>query len=222
MCTNYAPTRRELIDSFVPLERSSDGFWKDDVYRDYDGPVIRAGDDGKFELIIGTYGLLPKSHMPAGTNFSTMNARAETIGEKRAYSKAWRECHTCLLPTQLFYEPNYESGKAERWAIGMADDEPFCIAGIWRAWKEEGGEISHSFTQITVNAEDHPLMKRFHKPGDEKRSVVIVPKSDYEDWLSCSDPEFARAMLNLYPAEQMKAWPAAKGYGHKKQESTML
>jgi hypothetical protein len=32
-----------------------------------------------------------------------------------------------------------------------------------------------------------------------------------------SDPEFARAMLNLYPAEQMEAWPAAKGYGGKPQ-----
>ena len=26
----------------------------------------------------------------------------------------------------------------------------------------------------TVNADGHPLMKRFNKPGDEKRMVVIL------------------------------------------------
>jgi len=34
---------------------------------------------------------------------------------------------------------------------------------------------------LTVNADDHPLMKRFHKPNDEKRSVVIVPPTQYEE-----------------------------------------
>jgi hypothetical protein len=30
----------------------------------------------------------------------------------------------------------------------------------------------------TLNADSHPLMKRFHKPGDEKRGIVILPPSD--------------------------------------------
>ena len=119
-------------------------------------------------------------------------------------------------------EPNYESGKAEKWAIGMADDAPFCVAGLWRAWEEENGSFSFSFTQITVNAEEHPLMKRFHKPGQEKRSLVIVPREEYGAWLNCRDPEGARSMLNLFPSELMKAWPAAKGYGGKQQQATLL
>lgn len=53
-------------------------------------------------------------------------------------------------------------------------------------------------------------MKRFHKPGDEKRSLVIVPRSEYEAWLNVKDPEVARMMLSLYPAELMKAWPAPR------------
>jgi putative SOS response-associated peptidase YedK len=48
-------------------------------------------------------------------------------------------------------------------------------------------------------------MKRFHKPGDEKRSVVIVPPSAYEDWLGCRSTDEARTFLNLYPAEKMAA-----------------
>lgn len=56
-----------------------------------------------------------------------------------------------------------------------------------------------------INADDHPLMRRFHKPGDEKRSVVIVPRTQYQDWLSCRDPELARTFLRLYPAALMAA-----------------
>ncbi|CAB3783494.1 hypothetical protein LMG28138_01651 [Pararobbsia alpina] len=48
-------------------------------------------------------------------------------------------------------------------------------------------------------------MKRFHKPGDEKRSVVIVRPDGHEDWLNCRSTDEARSFLNLYPAEEMAA-----------------
>ncbi|WP_028216707.1 SOS response-associated peptidase family protein [Paraburkholderia oxyphila] len=53
-------------------------------------------------------------------------------------------------------------------------------------------------------------MKRFHKPGDEKRSVVIVRPSDYENWLSSNSTDEACSFLNLFPVELMhaEAFPA--------------
>lgn len=39
---------------------------------------------------------------------------------------------------------------------------------------------------LTVGAHEHPLMKRMHKPGEEKRMVVILDRNDYVPWLSCS------------------------------------
>jgi putative SOS response-associated peptidase YedK len=68
--------------------------------------------------------------------------------------------------------------------------------------------VGTSFTQITINADEHPLMKRFHKPGDEKRSLVVLPPGDVDAWLACRDPELARSFLRHYPAERMKAWAA--------------
>ena len=56
---------------------------------------------------------------------------------------------------------------------------------------------------LTVNSNEHPLMKRFHKLGDEKRSVVIVRPTDYENWLSSRSTDEARPFLNLFPAELM-------------------
>lgn len=222
MCVNYKPpTRAELLEFMHSRMNAPDDWpdewpitdWPADTWQDRAAPIIRSGvsPDGHAEVVVGSYGFIPKSHLPEGKkSYTTMNARAETIGEKRAYAKAWRQGQTCLVPMHAFREPNYESGKSEWWSIGMADDALFCVAGLWRTWAEADGSESFSFTQITVNADEHPLMSRFHKPGDEKRSLVIVPPSEYDDWLSCRDPEVARFMLSLYPAELMKAWPPAR------------
>lgn len=51
-------------------------------------------------------------------------------------------------------------------------------------------------------------MKRMHRPGAEKRSVVILHPDDWEEWLTTPNLEAARAMLQLYPAEDMAAEPA--------------
>lgn len=71
----------------------------------------------------------------------------------------------------------------------MADQASFAVAGLWLAWHELDGPTAHSFTQITVNADDHSLMKRFHKPSEEKRSHVIISEAEYKDWLEFRDPE---------------------------------
>lgn len=66
------------------------------------------------------------------------------------------------------------------------------------------GEWVHSYTLLTINADDHPLLRNFHKPGDEKRMVVILPEGAYDDWLSVpvgSSMEFMRQ----YPAQRLIA-----------------
>lgn len=63
---------------------------------------------------------------------------------------------------------------------------------------------------VTVNADTHPVMSRMHKPGDEKRSVVILRPDGWDEWLTTSNVDAARAMLQLFPADEMAAEPAPK------------
>lgn len=49
---------------------------------------------------------------------------------------------------------------------------------------------------LTINADDHPLMRLFHKPTDEKRTVVILPPARYQDWL---DAPVERSMEFMRP-----------------------
>ena len=39
---------------------------------------------------------------------------------------------------------------------------------------------------LTINADGHCLMQKFHKPTDEKRMVVVLPEDQYQDWLAAS------------------------------------
>ena len=64
-------------------------------------------------------------------------------------------------------------------------------------------EIIRSFTMLTVNAEHHDMMKQFHKPEDEKRSVVIIPKDLRDDWLS-SNKQNAGEFFKLFEAVNYK------------------
>ena len=209
MCINFRPPPPELLDAVlgVLVDLYKEWDWPSETWKDYPAPIIRAGPNGVREALLASYGMVPRKHIPPGVKvFDTMNARAETIGERRSFSGAWRKAQLCVVPMSCFFEPGYESGKAERFAIGKHDGAPFSVAGLWREWVEPDGVITTSFTQLTINADEHPLMRRFHKPGEEKRSLVVIPDAELDDWLNCKDPELARSFLLPFPADEMKAW----------------
>jgi hypothetical protein len=41
---------------------------------------------------------------------------------------------------------------------------------------------------LTINADRH-FMKQFHKPDDEKRSIIVIPEDLRNDWLNCKHDE---------------------------------
>jgi putative SOS response-associated peptidase YedK len=173
------------------------GEWRREVYKDYTAPILLCGGNAGRMAQLATFGMLPSKHIPPGVKlFDTMNCRTESVATRRSFNAAWRAGQLCLIPCTGFFEPNYETGKAVRWRIRMADGKPFAIAGLWRAWNEPDG-TAISFTMLTANADDHPLMRRFHRPGDEKRSVIILPPSQYIEWLTCKNPERARTFFRL-------------------------
>ncbi|BCG05528.1 DUF159 family protein (plasmid) [Paraburkholderia sp. PGU19] len=206
MCTSYEANPNDVWDVFslFPVPNFD---YKREIYKDYYAPIFRHGDN-EFETVPASFGIVPRRHIPPGVKvFDTMNARSDSVDQKRSFSSAWKNLQLCLIPCVTFFEPDYETGKAVRWRIGTASGDPLAIAGLWRQWKEADGSLSLAFTMLTVNSDEHPLMRRFHKPADEKRSVVIVPPSGYADWLSCRSADEARSFLQLYPAEAMHAEP---------------
>ena len=156
------------------------------------------------ETLTGKFGLLP--HWAQDEKFArrTFNARSETAATLPSFRDAWRKCHRCIIPAEAIYEPDWRSEKAVPTRITRADGEPMGTAGLWSWWKSPAGQELHSFTMLTVNADEHALMRNYHKPSDEKRMVVVVPESGYDDWLT-APAEQAMRFMTAYPAERLTA-----------------
>lgn len=153
----------------------------------------------------GMFGLIPHWGDPKKLFRATYNAKTETVASKPSYRSAWKARRLCLVPMAAFFEPSYETGKPEWWRIARADHRPFCAAGIWEHRYEDQGPARWSFSLLTVNADGHALMKRFHKPGDEKRSIVVLDPEDYEGWLGARTDEEARSYFRLFEPDLMVA-----------------
>lgn len=183
MCVNYSPVKPRSL-AHLQLEQDFCHVWRAETWQDYEAPVIVHDGDGRRRLLLASYGMVPKRKASAGAKrYTTMNARAETVAQLVTFRREWRAAQFCLVPMERFFEPYYADDRTPpvRYAIAMADRSLFAVTGLWRSWAEEGGSASYSFTQLTINADGHSLMSRFHKPGDEKRSLVIVAREDYDD-----------------------------------------
>jgi putative SOS response-associated peptidase YedK len=167
---------------------------KVDLWPGYQGLLIRrpkekdSGDDAvpDREALAGLFGLVPHWATDLKICRSTYNARAETVAIKPSFRDAWKRAQHCIIPAQAIYEPDWRSGKAIPTRIERADGRPMGIAGLWSVWKSPQGEWIHSYTMLTINADSHPLMNQFHKPTDEKRMVVVLPETAYDDWLTAT------------------------------------
>ncbi|RQT33418.1 SOS response-associated peptidase family protein [Burkholderia contaminans] len=217
MCTNYkAPTEypgiNELKIGIGDLYRRDP--WEPDVYPDYAAPIAWADGDG-LGVVKAVFGFWPKFMQPERVDdngkkrkkLDTVNARSETVGESRLYGKAWRAGQRCLIPARWIYEPCYETGRNVWQRIGLTGWQSYCVAGIWRRYDGDDGRSLIGMSMMTVNADGHAVMGRMHKPGDEKRSVVILRSADYDEWLHTKNVEAARSMLQLYPADNMAVEP---------------
>jgi len=203
MCVNYEPIRLSNIPK-LGLHQPTFEFVPE-AWPDYLCPIIIHGEDSEFEWRQAKFGLLPNRVKTKQYKASTENARLETVDTKYSYSQAWAKNQFTLIPSECFFEPNYESGSPVRWKIEREDHEPFTLAGIWDIWTDSNDSI-RSFSMLTLNADTHPLMMRFHKPGDEKRSPIVIPPEYRKDWLN-ADHRTARELLHEIDASQFTASP---------------
>jgi putative SOS response-associated peptidase YedK len=173
--------------TFFGVERDRDEA-PHDVFPTGLAPFIRQAVDGSGNKVVadGAFGLLPSFAKELAFGRRTYNARTETVASLPSFRDAWRRGQRCIVPAEAFYEPCWETGKSVRWQISQPGDVPMGIAGIYTAWRGPDGHELFSFAMLTVNADAHPVMKRFHKPGEEKRMVVILDPADHDEWLACA------------------------------------
>lgn len=189
MCSHYQGIQgRERFERHFGIALPEDA-GQADVWPGYRALFIRntppgtAPVAGPWQALTGLFGLVPQWSTDLRITRHTYNARSETAMEKPSFRDAWRRGQHCIIAAEALFEPDWRSGRAVAARIGSADGAPLGVAGLWSCWRAQEQEI-FSFTMLTVNADDHPVMRLMHKPGEEKRMVVVLPPQHYADWLS--------------------------------------
>ena len=195
MCTNFTPTKNfEWVKDSLGVDLPSE--YPDESYPGFDAPIIvKSHQTGRVACGLAKFGLIPFWAKDDKISRHTYNARSESVAEKPSYRGAWRQRQFGLALVDNFFEPSYESGKAVRFRIELATKEPFAIASLWDRWTDPStGERVVSFSMLTVNADHHPIMRQFHKPGDEKRTPLIIRPELFEEWLGADQTRAAELM----------------------------
>lgn len=222
MCNRYeSPTEREIERAWRVGRDQPNRWWDEIVAPRRQGAFIRSArgsqdraSTGERELVAGQWGLIPWFAKEPKLPYSTNNARSEELSQKASYKLPWARGQRCIIPASSFDEPNWESGHNVWWRFWREDGNPWGLAGLWNTWTDKAtGEVHESYTMLTINADEHPLMRRMHKPDpkrpafdQDKRSVIPIELSDVERWLHGSLEE-ASALLKLAPVEVFRALP---------------
>lgn len=210
MCSHYQAIkdRERYFRKFGVYPPAHD--YVEDMWPRYQGTFVRrppeadSGDEAvpAREAQAGRWGLVPWTTKDAAKQLklSTFNARAEGVARTFTFGGAWRRAQHCIVPAEAIYEPDWRSGKHVPTRIGRADGEPLCIAGLWDRWDSPTGPLL-SYTMLTINADRHDFMGNYHRPGDEKRMVVILRPEDYDAWLAAPADRSMDFMRPCPPAD---------------------
>ena len=154
-------------------------------------------------LVEMQWGLIPSWSKEPRAQFSTINARAETITKSPVFRGPFKS-RRCLVPASGFFEwQRTERGK-QPFCIRLKDGDLFAFAGLYDIWHDAEGNELYSYTVITTLPND--LVASIHN-----RMPVILRQEDEDVWLDKeSEPAQLLALLKAYPADKMEAYPVSR------------
>jgi len=192
--------------------------------------VVRNNEDGQRQVDIFEFGLVPHWAKDKSRQYSTMNARDDSLME----SRLWKPCFErkrCIVPAAGFYEHYTLDEKVELpggknpsdkvpYYFTLKSSDVFGFAGLYDQWEDpESGQTVGTFSIITTDP--NPLVAKIHNKKD--RMPTILREEDYDFWLDESvNPKdyFDQNIFTAYPEDDMDAWQVTKklDYGEETEE----
>jgi putative SOS response-associated peptidase YedK len=163
--------------------------------------ILIVKNDGKRRLVSSRWGFVPSWSKDLSAGYKMINARAETLAEKRSFKTAF-EKQRCLVVADGFFEWKKEGVVKKPYYIRLKSGKPFGFAGLYNVWTSPEGEKLTTSTIVTTDANE--LLRPIHN-----RMPVITPVSKYDKWLdpSVSDKDTLSSILKPFPPEEMEYYP---------------
>lgn len=126
------------------------------------------------------WGLIPYWAKDMKIGYKLINARIEGIEEKPSFRQAFQK-RRCIVPFDGYYEWQKTAEGKIPYRIRLKNTEIFTIAGLYEHWKGPKGEIVHSFTLITREAD--PVIRHLH----DRQPLMLMPEEE-KLWLDPNLP----------------------------------
>ena len=202
MCANFKSITHDQIQRlglpYVHFE------YEEEVFPSLQTPLLFKAKQG-LEWRSVNFGLVPKWSEDREVAKHTYNARNETLLEKRSFVEAFTNCQFGVIPVSEFYESKYINGKPQRWAVRRKDGQAFYIAALYEITRLKSGEILRSATMLSMDAGNHEMMKYFHEPRTEKRSIIIIPNHRLDEWLSLNQNDIS-SFIAGFPIDEFECF----------------
>ncbi len=146
------------------------------------------------------WGLVPSWSKQKKTDYSLINARAETIDTKPMFRSLIAR-NRCLIVADGFYEFRAEGKRKIPVRFSMKDDSLFSMAGIYDRWKDPGSD-SVLISCAIITTEPNDLVREVHS-----RMPVILARPDEPRWLDVSlNPVDLKMLLTPYDPKLMRTF----------------
>lgn len=123
-----------------------------------------------------------------------INTRAEAITEKSVLKKKLRE-QRCVIPADGFYEWKRVAKRTTiPYRFTLKDKSLFAFAGLWEEYEDEQGEMHHTFSVITVAA------NQLHLSFNERMPAILTPDRA-KQWLLNSAEDLLLSELHPFTGE---------------------
>ena len=187
MCGRFTQklTPQEVYDLYGVMEPAP-SFAREPRYNGaptQDFAVCRLDNRGNRRISELRWGLVPSWWRDAGMGPPLINARGETIHEKRALADAFRE-RRCLVPADGWFEWQGPSRAPQPFHLTLATGAPVSFAAVWER-RETKREVVESFAILTTAA-SAGIADIHH------RQPAIVDPEWFAEWL---DPSTAARKL---------------------------
>ncbi|UCE09382.1 MAG: SOS response-associated peptidase [Candidatus Thorarchaeota archaeon] len=177
--------------------------------------IAVAVSDPKVRLVGMHWGLVPfwAKDMKIGNRM--INARAETLVEKRAFKPAFKK-RRCIILSSGFYEWQRTAKGKKPMNIRLQSGDPFALAGIYERWKAPSEKIILSTAIITTRP--NKTLSSIHN-----RMPVILRRDDERAWMDVDldDLDRLQQMLQPYSDDEMEAFEVSTYVNNPKNEGPM-
>jgi putative SOS response-associated peptidase YedK len=140
-------------------------------------------------LVLMRWGLVPSWSKDGKTDQLLINARAETLAQKRTFSKLLSS-QRCLVPASGFYEWQKTGSEKIPHYISLQDESLLAFAGLYDRWTDAQGTEIFSYTIITT--EPNTLMAPIHN-----RMPAILHRDEEAFWLNPDETEASRLLQRV-------------------------